>query len=207
MLKQLYYIHDPMCSWCYAFKKTFDELISNLPNDIEVIYVCGGLAQHTTEIMPKAQQEKIKSIWEQIEKELGVKFNYDFWTKCQPKRATYLACQALILARKVNKEAEMIAAIQQAYYQKAMNPSEEETLIKLASQIDLDKEKFTKELNTQATQKLLEEDFNLRRNLNVKAFPTLILKYKKEAYPINIDFKNSGKMLEQITNLSENTYF
>ena len=26
MIYTLYYVHDPMCSWCYAFKPTFNEL-------------------------------------------------------------------------------------------------------------------------------------------------------------------------------------
>lgn len=207
MQKTLYYIHDPMCSWCYAFKPVFEELKKSLKEDTQIVYVCGGLAQHTDEAMPKDQQEKIKSIWQQIEEEVGTKFNYDFWSKNTPQRATYLACQALILAREMGKEEEMLHAIQNGYYQKALNPSQKETLVKLAHEIGLDKKVFEQRLHTPQTQALLDEDLNLRRKLNVRVFPTLLLQYKKECYPINIDFKESSEMLAQIQNLSENTYF
>ena len=30
MIYTLYHVHDPMCSWCYAFKPTLDELRKNL---------------------------------------------------------------------------------------------------------------------------------------------------------------------------------
>lgn len=209
MQKTLYYIHDPMCSWCYAFKPVFERLKESLKleHDINVVYVCGGLAQHTDEPMPKNQQEKIKAIWQQIEEEVGTTFNYDFWEVNTPKRATYLACQALILAREHGKEEEMLHAIQQGYYKKALNPSEVHVLAQFAHDIGLDRKEFEQRLNTQETQNLLEEDLNLRRRLKVRVFPTLLLQYKKECYPINIDFKNSDNMLQQIKNLSENTYF
>lgn len=207
MMATLYYIHDPMCSWCYAFKPMLEEIKSKLSKEINLVYVCGGLAKHTDEPMPKDQQEKIKTIWKQIEQEVGTKFNYDFWEKNIPQRATYLACQALILARQHDKEEAMIEAIQKAYYQKALNPSKSEVLVKLAHEIGLDKNLFEASLNTLQTQQLLEEDLNLRRKLGVRVFPTLLLKYKKESYPIIIDFKQSAKMIEQIEDLSSNTYF
>lgn len=207
MQATLYYVHDPMCSWCYAFKPMFDEIKTKLNKDIKIVYVCGGLAQHTDEPMPKEQQEKIKSIWKQIEQEVGTSFNYDFWDKNTPQRATYLACQSLILARAEQKEETMLEAIQKAYYQKALNPSKSEVLVKLAQEIGLDKKYFEANLNTQKTQELLDNDLNLRRKLGVRVFPTLLLQYKKEYYPIAIDFKNSTPMLHQIENLSQNTYF
>lgn len=184
-----------------------EEIKSKLSKEINLVYVCGGLAKHTDEPMPKDQQEKIKTIWKQIEQEVGTKFNYDFWEKNIPQRATYLACQALILARQHDKEEAMIEAIQKAYYQKALNPSKSEVLVKLAHEIGLDKNLFEASLNTLQTQQLLEEDLNLRRKLGVRVFPTLLLKYKKESYPIIIDFKQSAKMIEQIEDLSSNTYF
>ena len=63
MVYTLYYVHDPMCSWCYAFKSTLDELKKHLSSNIKLVYVVGGLAPHSDEIMPKDMQEKIQSIW------------------------------------------------------------------------------------------------------------------------------------------------
>lgn len=142
MIYTLYHVHDPMCSWCYAFKPTLDELKRNLDTNIKIQHVVGGLAKHSDEIMPEDMQDKIQNIWFEIEKTVGTKFNHDFWNKCLPRRSTYLACQATMLARYDNKEDEMIEAIQKAYYQNAQNPSDASTLIKLAKQIGMDEKKF-----------------------------------------------------------------
>lgn len=207
MKKILYYIYDPMCSWCYAFDATFEAIKKNLPQDTQVVYIPGGLAPHSDEIMPKEMQEKISSTWHHIEKVVGIKFNHDFWTQCQPRRSTYLACQATIAARLQNQEESMIKAIQHAYYQRAMNPSDAETLIQLAQELQLDVEGFKKDLTSNETITIFEQDLNHRRKLGVNSFPTLLLKYKKECYPINIQYNEAHKMLQQIEDLSRNIYF
>lgn len=207
MKKTLYYIYDPMCAWCYAFEQTFEHVKEKLNDDFEVVYIPGGLAPHSDITMPKAMQEKIQSIWYQITQVVGSKFNHDFWTKCTPRRSTYLACQATVAARLQNKEEAMIKAIQKAYYQEALNPSDESTLVQAAKTIGLDVDKFQKDLTSNEVIALFENDLNHRRKLGVNGFPTLLLQYKKECYPINIEYNNPSKMLAQIKDLSENIYF
>jgi len=207
MIYTLYHVHDPMCSWCYAFKPTLDELRKKLNNNVKLVHVVGGLAKHSQEAMPKEQQETIENIWYQIEKEIGTKFNHDFWKNCEARRSTYLSCQATMLARYENKEDEMIEAIQEAYYLNAQNPSNADTLIALAKDIGMDEKKFELDLKSQKIEDELQEELNFRRSLYVRSFPSLVLKYKKETYPINIKFGDSDFMLKQINNMTENTYF
>jgi putative protein-disulfide isomerase len=207
MIYTLYHVHDPMCSWCYAFKPTLNLLKQNLENNIKIVHVVGGLAKHSNEPMPKDMQEKIEAIWYQIEEEVGTKFNHDFWKNCIPRRSTYLACQATILARYENKENEMIEAIQEAYYLKAKNPSDNSTLISLAKEIGMDEKKFEQDLKSQKIEDDLQNELNFRRSLNVRAFPSLILKYEKETYPINIKYGDHEYMLKQINDIVGNVYF
>ena len=207
MIYSLYHVHDPMCSWCYAFKPTLDELRKHLADNIKLVHVVGGLAKHSDEVMPKEMQEKIEDIWYEIEDVVGTKFNHDFWKDCLPRRSTYLACQATILARTEDKEDEMIEAIQEAYYQKALNPSDASTLIELAKNIGMDEKKFEEDLKSQKIEEDLQNELNFRRSLNVRSFPSLILKYKKELYPINIKYNDYESMLNQINDMVENSYF
>ena len=207
MIYTLYHVHDPMCSWCYAFKPTLDELRKNLKDNIKLVHVVGGLAKHSNEDMPQEQQKMISNIWHEIEEKVGTKFNHDFWKKCKPRRSTYLSCQATMLARYENKEDAMIEAIQEAYYLKAMNPSDSSTLVHLAKQIGMDEVKFEKDLHSQKIEEDLYNELNFRRSLHVRGFPSLVLKYKKETYPINIKFGDHKDMLAQIEDMIENTYF
>ncbi len=198
----LYHIHDPMCSWCYAYKPTLDKLREHLDKDIVFKHVVGGLAKHNEEPMPKDQREMIESIWYQIEKEVGTKFNHDFWKDCTPRRSTYLACEATMIAREYKKEDKMIEAIQEAYYKNAQNPSDLGTLCKLASNIGIDENNFKTKLINQNMDKKLHQELDFRRYLEVRVFPSLVLVHNNVKYPIKIYYNDYEKSLEQINNIT-----
>ena len=82
--------------------------------------------------MPAEMRQRISGHWRTIHEMLGTEFNFDFWAKCKPRRSTYPACRAVIAAEYQNMGAEMTNAIQHAYYLRAMNPSDLETLEMLA---------------------------------------------------------------------------
>lgn len=203
----LYYVLDPMCSWCYGFAPTWKKVLDNLSSDIKVVYVHGGLAPHNNEPMAQDMQNMLQSVWKQIHEQLGTKFNHEFWTKCKPRRSTYLACQACVAARVQDKEYEMIQAIQELYYQKASNPSDRATLETAARKIGLDMVKFSIDLESQKIIALFEEDLNKRRKLKMNGFPSLVFKYKNNYFPINITYNNPEAILKQVEDLNQNIYF
>lgn len=207
MTYTLYYVYDPMCSWCYAFRNTFDKVKKELPSNIEIEYVTGGLAPHSDEPMEQGFRDKIQSIWHHIEKVVGTKFNHDFWTKCTPKLSTYLSCQATLAAKNQGKEEEMIEAIQTAYYLNAMNPSNEDVLVHLAKELVLDVEKFKTDLYSDETIKVFNEKMNLRKSLNSNSFPSLVLRHGENIYPIAIKHNEPQAMLDQIKTLTTDASF
>jgi putative protein-disulfide isomerase len=133
----LYHVHDPMCSWCWGYRRVWDELRSALPESVVVVNVVGGLAPDSDEPMPMAQRETIAGYWGRIAEETGAEFNFDFWQQCEPRRSTYPACRAVIAAARQGAEEAMIDAIQRAYYLRAMNPSNTSTLVQLAIELGL----------------------------------------------------------------------
>ena len=134
-----------MCSWCWAFRSTWEKIIAGL----------GGLAPDTDQPMPEAMQFKIRSIWRTIQSHVpGTEFNFDFWREAKPRRSTYPACRAVIAAGFQGNEYEyaMILAIQKAYYLSAKNPSDVSLLTELAVVLELDIPRFTRDLNASQTQ-------------------------------------------------------
>jgi len=198
VLNTLYYVLDPMCSWCYAFSPTWQKLLDNLDSSLHVEYVHGGLAPHSNVLMPQTMQHMLQNTWRDIEQRVGTKFNYNFWTTCKPRRSTYLACQACISARVQGKEYEMIKEIQKAYYLNALNPSNRDTLEFSASNIGLDIEKFTYDLESKVIVEIFEKDLSKRRRLGANGFPSLILKIDKKYFKITIDYINYESILKQI---------
>ena len=93
---ELYYVADPMCSWCYGFalewKRAKDQLA------LPVRLVMGGLASDSDEPMPAEMREYVQSAWRSVAQTTGAGFNHEFWERCTPRRSTYPSCRAVLAA-------------------------------------------------------------------------------------------------------------
>ncbi|TYK65555.1 DsbA family protein [Colwellia echini] len=200
----LYYIHDPMCSWCWGYSPTWHMLKEKLPSKITVEYVAGGLAPDSDEPMPIAQQQAIEGYWRTIETKLGTQFNYDFWRKNIPRRSTYNACRAVIAANKQGAQQEMIDAIQQGYYLDALNPSDVDMLIGVAQRLTVQTSakfntaQFIQDLSAKETEVELQRQLNLARSLTQQGFPSLVLEVNGRYHQISIDYLNYKTSLAEI---------
>lgn len=201
---RLFYIHDPMCSWCYAFNRSWTALQAELPEYIAIIYLAGGLAPDTTEPMSPSMRHTIQQVWQQIERTVpGVPFNYDFWSRNTPIRSTYPACRAVLAARKQHTESEpkMMRAIQKAYYQKALNPSLPEALKGCAQEIGLDVAVFSRDLISPEINDGLQHEIRQSRQLDVSSYPSLRLEHNNAIFPIPIDYLNHRAMRDEINRI------
>ncbi len=205
-MTKLYYVHDPMCSWCWGFAPVLKQLLAALPSDIEVRRLLGGLAVDSDAPMPMEMQTMLQETWRRIEKKIpDTKFNFDFWTQCQPRRSTYPSCRAVIAARQQEEDFDekMTKAIQVAYYQQARNPSDLETLSELADELGLDVMKFKCDMLSPETQQQLENEMALSRELYAESFPSLVLQVGTSTRGVPIDYNNATPMLELINKLTE----
>ena len=200
-MSTLYYIHDPMCSWCWGFARTWQALLAALPAHIEVIRVLGGLAPDTDAPMPDDMKHKLAETWRRIQRSIpGTEFNFTFWDRSDLRRATYPACRAVIAARQqgAQYDSAMTRAIQHAYYLEARNPSNETTLIELASELGLDTAVFSHALRDSRTHADLEMEIAQAHAMNADSFPSLVLEQKGGFWHIPIDYNDPQPMLELI---------
>jgi putative protein-disulfide isomerase len=204
----LFYIHDPMCSWCWGFRPVWQQLHQQLSSTINIVYIVGGLAPDSNTPMPVAMQQTLESTWQRIQHQIpGTQFNYDFWrpaSNTQLRRSTYPSCRAVLAAKIQNPNLEhaMILGIQEAYYLQAKNPSNIETLIEVATSIGLNLEQFTHDMNSQAIQQQLQEQLQLARRLSAQGFPSLVLRKGDNFYAIPLDYNNSHFMQQSILNVA-----
>ena len=190
-----------MCSWGWAFRPSMDALIEKLPKEINVIRLLGGLATDSDLPMPDNIREYVLENWRAIEKKVPkTKFNYNFWKECAPRRSTYPACRAVIAARKQKKifDKEMTLAIQKAYYLNARNPSDYETLIELAEEIGADKNKFSEDVISSETDRILKEEIQQCKKLDLNSLPSLLFINKEKEIRIQSDYLNANTMLNRI---------
>lgn len=190
-----------MCSWCWGFTQSLNGLLENLPSEVEIKRILGGLAPDSNTTMPQSMQQQIKSNWSRIEDTIsGIKFNYDFWSECTPRRSTYPACRAVLAARRQGKKYDvlMTKAIQHAYYQEARNPSDNSTLVDLAQELNISVAQFKNDLVSKAVDDELRKEINLSRELYAESYPSLVIVSGEKIFTVKIDYNDSETMLNQI---------
>ncbi|RMH14086.1 MAG: DsbA family protein [Gammaproteobacteria bacterium] len=201
MTPTLYYIHDPMCSWCWAFRPVWQEIQGKLDGVVRIHYLLGGLAQDDDRPMQPELRETIQGYWRRIQREVpGTRFNFDFWKTCIPRRSTWPACRAVIAARQQGRhfEQKMILAIQQAYYLQARNPSEPELLRELAGEIALDQNQFMQDMESDRVQHQLDKEIRLTRCLAVPGFPSLVLSLGRKKLRIPFRYTDADPAIQVI---------
>ncbi|QUM88771.1 DsbA family protein [Moritella sp. 36] len=198
---KLYYVYDPMCSWCWGYKPVWNEIKQVVADDVDIIYLLGGLAPDSDEPMPEMMQAQVASYWKKIENYLGTTFNYEFWTENTPRRSTYPACRAILAARTQGAEQAMLDAIQVAYYLNAKNPSDNTVLVELAKQLGLDSDKFETVFVSQQLHQDLLTEIAFARSIGGTSFPSLFIEKEGRCVEIPIDYKNAGLTVELIRNV------
>jgi len=194
----LYYVHDPMCAWCWSFRPTWNEIQHRLPEDIQVRYVLGGLAPDSDAPMSDEMREKLQVVWHKLQTELAAPFNFEYWTRCKPRRSTYPACRAVIAADNQGRGKDMIYAIQRAYYLRAINPSDTATHLQLAEELGLDVARFAQDLKSDATQQELMRQIALGQKLDAHGFPSLVLEVNGKSCYFQHDYLDADVTLKKI---------
>jgi putative protein-disulfide isomerase len=190
-----------MCSWCWAFKPTWQKILTKLPENLTVEYVLGGLAPDDNKPMSQATRKLVIDNWRKVQDIApATEFNYEFWRLNTQKRSTYIACRAVISARLQNPKFErvMIDEIQYAYYLKAQNPSEEIVLFDLAGKIGLYVETFKKDLNSPKVNNYLNKEIEFSRMMPINGFPSLVLSKNDTLTQVKINYVNDNFTINQI---------
>ena len=141
----------------------------------------------------------VRNHWRSIQAQFGTEFNFDFWKNSQPKRSTYPACRAVLAAARQNAENSMIDAIQRAYYLRAMNPSNDDTLLSLAGELGLDEDRFAQDLTDPETHLALLREIKLARTMGVTTFPSLLLLLGNQRVRIPHDYHSPEPTLAAIS--------
>ena len=195
---KLYYVFDPMCSWCWGYKPVWQKVTQALQDKIDIQYVVGGLAPDSDQPMPEEMQQQIASYWKKIEDFLGTEFNYDFWSQNTPRRSTYPSCRAVMAARKQGAEQSMLAAIQSAYYLQARNPSDNDVLIDLANDIGLDVARFEADLLSEDLNQQFMKELEFARSIGGNSFPSLFVATEQGVVELQVDYQSAETTIDQV---------
>jgi len=112
-----------------------------------------------------------------------------------------MACRAVLAAGEQGAYEEMIVAIQQAYYERAMNPSDLEVLEALSGELSLDVAQFKRDIQSDTIEARLQQEVDMARAWPVSGFPSLVLVVEGKRWPVALDYSDEGQTLAEIERL------
>ena len=199
MEKEIIYIGDPMCSWCYGFTDIIQTIKEKYKDRAKVTLVMGGLRPDGTHVVDDDYRNFLKEHWTEISMRTGQPFDLSILDSTGWIYDTEKPCRAVVVMRRMKPEVEWeyFAATQKAFYHMNHNPNDPESFARIAATFGIDEQTFlhaySDETNIEATQ----QDFNWAKKAGVSGFPTVLLSDEQGLSALTVGYRSLSS-LEQV---------
>lgn len=173
--KILWYIADPMCSWCWGFAPIVKAIRLNYSKLLKIELVLGGLRPGTKLAMILEQREEILHHWKAVNGRTGQPFSFE---GAMPEGFIYdtePSCRGVVAMSLINPELvfPLLESIQFSFYVEQKDVTNPKILAQLAGKIGVDTESFSQVFESDEAKNKVSIHFNKVRQWGVNSFPTV----------------------------------
>lgn len=192
MVRQLHYVHDPLCGWCYAIAPLIQAARGALPVKLHGGGLMTGARRqpvtpqlrdyvmpHDRRIAALTGQPFGDAYFDGLLRDAGAVYD------SEPPIAALLAAEQL-----AGRGADLLARLQTAHYVEGRRIADTGVLVELAAGIGLAREPFTQALAAAggaAVQVHMQASRALLQRLGGQGFPTLALEVDGQFRPIDVN--------------------
>lgn len=176
--REMYYIADPMCSWCYGFARVIQGIHATYQDRMQISLVTGGLRVGNTHRLTSALKETLVGHWRDVEDMTGQAFNYDFPVPEGFIYNTEPSCRAAVVVRK-HKGDEVFPffeTLHTAFYVEGRDMTDTDVLTELATKHGVDGEIFRTSFDDEEVAQETYDDFAFGHSLGIQGFPSIVLR-------------------------------
>ena len=178
MKKEVIFVLDPMCSWCWGFAPVIEALLKTRSDRYQFSLVVGGLRAKGQMPWNDSSKAYLQGHWEQVSQSTGQPFSHKFFEKEHFEYDTYPACKAVVSVRELfgmEKAFTYLHTIQEAFYAKAKDITNVDVLTQLLEEMGLESSSFKTFFESDGAQRLMEHDFAKARSMGANAFPSVVM--------------------------------
>jgi putative protein-disulfide isomerase len=202
IMKKIFYVGDPVCSWCYAFTDIFEEIKKEFSKDLSFSYIMGGLVFEREIVLDRALKKLLKKNWKEVELKTGkhIKASVNIEDAKEMPYISDPGCIGFQAVKQIDEELSynFYKNMHKAFYEDLENIFEFETLLKIAVKTGVDEKYFSSKFNDPKTKELAVKDIEKAKLLGVRAFPSLVLQDDSGAKVLNQGFKKFSLLKVQI---------
>lgn len=178
MEREIIYVGDPMCSWCWGFSPVLQKIVDKYSETAPMRLVVGGLHAFDTDPMNDEYKARIRHHWEQVAEATGQPFNYAFFDRKGFVLDTEPACRASVVVRSMKPDSllSFYERIHKGYYVEDTDTTKLETFIDYADKEGIDKNAFAEAFDSEEAKQETINDFTWCQQSGVTGFPTVVLR-------------------------------
>lgn len=176
--KELIYVADPMCSWCWGFSPVIERIAPMLRERAAIRVLPGGLRTDIREPLSEHEVSYIMGEWCKIAAQTGQPFDFE-----QPLTTDYVydtgpSCRALsvMIRERPNCGLDYLKSLQQAFYVGRRDLKDPEVLADYAQTYGISRATFLAKLEAPAAVEALDEDVHFVRRCGIEGFPSVLLR-------------------------------
>ncbi|NNE85260.1 MAG: DsbA family protein [Alphaproteobacteria bacterium] len=176
--KEIIYVGDPMCSWCWGFSPVLHRIRADYDAVAPMRVVVGGLHAFDSDPMSEDYKATIRSHWEHVAEATGQPFNYAFFDRQGFVLDTEPACRATVAVRNIKPASvwSFYESIHKGYYVEDTDTTSVETFMAYAEREGMDGLEFKAAFDSDAIRQETLEDFAWCKQAGVTGFPTVVLR-------------------------------
>lgn len=177
MDKEILYVADPMCSWCWGFSPVIEAIRKDFGAQATVRLVVGGLRAGNTAVLSEARKQYSLEHWRRVHELSGQPFDFEFRTPAGFVYDTEPSCRAVVVVRNLKPESAFpyFKAVQHAFYVENEDVTNRRILADLAKPFEVEAEAFIEAFDSTAKQSETANDFQFAQRLGVSGFPSVVL--------------------------------
>jgi putative protein-disulfide isomerase len=176
--REIVYVADPMCSWCWGFSPAVSALVETYGGRVAVTPIMGGLRPLTRDPMDDAAKATIRDHWTHVRERTGQPFDFAFFERDGFVYDTEPACRAVVTVRAINPGAALdyLARVHRAFYAEGRDVTDAAVLADIAEEAGVARADFDGVFPTRAAIYQTSGDFHTAHRLGATGFPTVLLR-------------------------------
>lgn len=205
--RELIYVGDPMCSWCWGFAPVLQRLDARY--ELPIRTVVGGLrAGDQAEALDDRLRRFLAHHWEQVQQASGQPFSAAALDREGWVYDTEPACRSVVAMRSLApaRTLEWFVRIQRAFYVDGRDVVDLDTHVELSHRFEVDVGAFEEHLRSDEVRAATQTDIEEARRLGALGFPTLLFRDGDDVVTITRGYVPYEQLEPRLTGWLEDRY-
>lgn len=186
--KELIYVADALCGWCYGFAPVMETLYDNYATQINFRVLNGGLwpgkrARLMNDDLVRHLQNGMPAVTERTGQVFGKAFienivnNKNFIYDTEPAARALIALRKMLPKPDTKRELDFMHDVQRAFFVEGKDPTKVQTFQRIIRHYGLDQQAFAMLYASDELKRETANEFYLSAKYGGTVFPTLIMRH------------------------------